>query len=77
MRWFPCSRGCLCSLTALQAPEWRCLGAACCLSSTVSFLIPEETEGKQNAKDDISEEAKICILPVLVGVVSVLGCSND
>lgn len=50
MRWFPCSRGCLCSLTALQAPEWRCLGAACCLSSTVSFLIPEETEGEAKCK---------------------------
>lgn len=50
MRWFPCSRGCLCSLTALQAPEWRCLGAACCLSSTVSFLIPEETEGETKCK---------------------------
>lgn len=71
MCWFSGSPGCFCSMTALQAPEWRCLGAACCLSSRVSFLVPGETEEKQNAKGDISEEAKICILLVLVSAMSV------
>lgn len=58
--------------------EWRCLHAVCFLSSKVSFLIPEKSEGKQNAKYDIFEEEKIYILSVLpFSAMSVSGCGDD
>lgn len=61
-----------------SSPEWRCLHAVCFLASRVSFLIPGKSEGRQNAKDDISEEEKICILSVLpFSVMSVFRCSDD
>ena len=57
--------------------EWRCLRAVCFRSGRVSFLIPEKSEGKQNAKVDISEE-KIYILSVLpFSAMSESGCGND
>lgn len=58
--------------------EWRCLPAVCFLSSRISFLIPEKSEGKQNAKDDAFEGEKIYVLSALpFTVMSASGRGDD